>query len=132
MIQWCFLLSSSSSPSLSRSQVPSSALEIYQHSEVFRRHMGNLDLIVNMYNGIQTTLLPVERPLLKNQLDKINKLLSQGVGGSPAAISLNRTSTIIAVVSRTTANVRASGASLAPNTWREDMSWSIFVLTYLL
>ena len=50
---------------------PGSALEIYQHSEVFRRHMGNLDLIVNVYNWMQTSLLPVERPLLKNQLDKI-------------------------------------------------------------
>ena len=59
---------------------PGSALEIYRHSEVFRRHMGNLDLIVNVYNWMQTSLLPVERPLLKNQLDKIDKLLAQGIG----------------------------------------------------
>jgi len=32
---------------------PGSALEIYRHSEVFRRHMGNLDLIVNVYNWMR-------------------------------------------------------------------------------
>ena len=61
-------------------EAPGAALEIYQHAEVFRRHMGNLDLIVNVYNWMQTTLLPVERPLLKAQLDKVDKLLAQGIG----------------------------------------------------
>lgn len=61
-------------------QVPPSAMEIYQRAEIFRRHTGNLDLIVNMYNDIQTTLLPVERPLVKSQLEKIDKTLSQGIG----------------------------------------------------
>lgn len=60
--------------------VPDTAMEIYQKVEVFRRHTGNLDLIVNMYNDLQTTLLPVERPLVKSLLDRIDKTLSQGVG----------------------------------------------------
>ncbi|GMH57655.1 hypothetical protein TL16_g02438 [Triparma laevis f. inornata] len=71
-------------------QVPESALEIYQRGEVFRRHMGNLDLIVNVYNKIQYSLLPVERPLLRSQLDKINKSLAQGIdSGSKKGKSLN-------------------------------------------
>lgn len=64
-------------------EAPSSALEIYQHAEIFRRHIGNLDLIVNMYNWIQTNLLPVERPLLRSELDSINKMLAQGICSSP-------------------------------------------------
>ena len=59
--------------------VPDTALQIYRKAEVFRRQTGNLDLIVNMYNGIQTTLLPVERPLVKNHLLKIDRVLSQGL-----------------------------------------------------
>ena len=61
--------------------VPDMALEIFG-KEIFRRHMGNLELIVSMYNFIQTSLLPVERPLLKHQLDKIDRLLSQGIGAA--------------------------------------------------
>lgn len=61
-------------------KVPPSALEIYQLVEVFRQYTGNLELIVNMYNDIQLSLLPVERPLIKNQLDHIDRTLSQGIG----------------------------------------------------
>lgn len=43
--------------------------------------MGNLDLIVNMHNNVEITLLPVERPLLQQQLDRIDQLLAQGIGG---------------------------------------------------
>jgi dynein heavy chain len=71
-------------------EVPPTAMEIFQRVEVFRRQTGNLDLIVNMYNDIQTTLLPVERPLVKAQLDRIDKTLSQGVGeGKNKAKALN-------------------------------------------
>ena len=71
-------------------QVPPSAMEVYQRAEVFRRHTGNLDLIVNMYNDVQTSLLPVERPLIKNLLEKIDKTLSFGVGeGKHKAKALN-------------------------------------------
>lgn len=71
-------------------EVPSSAMDIYQKVEIFRRHTGNLDLIVNMYNDIQTTLLPVERPLVKAQLDRVDKTLSQGIGeGKNKAKALN-------------------------------------------
>ena len=57
--------------------VPSPALTIFKRAEVFRRQTGNLELIVNMYNATHTNLLPVERPLLKSQLIKIEAALSQ-------------------------------------------------------
>jgi dynein heavy chain len=38
-----------------------------------------LELIVNMYNSTHTNLLPVERPLLKSQLIKIESSLTQGL-----------------------------------------------------
>lgn len=55
--------------------------------------MGNLDLIVHMHNSVETTLLPVERPLLQQQLDRIDLLLSQGIGGErphPPALALSK------------------------------------------
>jgi dynein heavy chain len=58
--------------------IPTHAADIFSKAEVYRRHTGNLELIVNMYNDIQTSLLPVERPLVSLQLDKLDKTLSQG------------------------------------------------------
>jgi dynein heavy chain len=46
---------------------------------VYRSQTGNLDLIVNMYNEILATLLPVEKPLLADRIEKINKSLQPGV-----------------------------------------------------
>lgn len=60
-------------------RVPESALAIYKKAETFRKHTGNLDLIVNMYNNIQTVLLPVERPLMKPYLAKVDKALAAGL-----------------------------------------------------
>merc|ERR1711865_933740 len=48
-------------------EAPQAALEIYEHAETFRKHMGNLDLVVNVYNWMQQEMLPVERPLLARQ-----------------------------------------------------------------
>jgi dynein heavy chain len=69
--------------------VPASAMEIYGRAETFRRNTGNLDLIVNMYNDIQTTLLPVERPLVRSQLDRLDKTLTQGIEGKNKTKALN-------------------------------------------
>lgn len=59
--------------------IPETALNIYRKAEVFRRQTGNLDLIVNMYNGIQLKLLPVEKPLVKHHLDRIDQILKRGL-----------------------------------------------------
>ena len=56
--------------------VPESASQIYKKAEVFRTQTGNLDLIVNVYNTMLTSLLPVEKPLVAQYITKINKLFS--------------------------------------------------------
>ena len=60
-------------------EAPQAALEIYEHAETFRRHMGNLDLVVNVYNWMQAEMLPVERPLLSKQLELLDDVLAQGI-----------------------------------------------------
>eukprot|EP00736_Rhodelphis_marinus_P010572 Rmarinus@m.9666 len=64
---------------LLRLDVPHSALDIYKEAERFRKQTGNLDIIVNMYNKMQTTVLPVERPLFKTKLEAIDKELNEGL-----------------------------------------------------
>jgi dynein heavy chain len=59
--------------------VPDSALQIYKKFEVFRQQTGNLTLIVNMYNDMITSLLPVEVPLVKVHFDRIDKTVTRGV-----------------------------------------------------
>lgn len=59
--------------------VPERAQKLYQKVNVYRSQTGNLDLIVNMYNEILATLLPVEKPLLADRIEKINKSLQPGV-----------------------------------------------------
>jgi dynein heavy chain len=60
-------------------EVPSSALEIFQKAETFRRQTGNLDLIVNMYNRMVSEMLPVEAPLMKTHMTKIEATLQSGL-----------------------------------------------------
>jgi len=59
--------------------VPESASQVYQKAETFRQQTGNLDLIVNIYNKMLETLLPVERPLLQSKLEAIDKILQRGL-----------------------------------------------------
>jgi len=61
-------------------KVPNSALIIYKKAEIFRQQTGNLDLIVDMYNHMLTSLLPVETPLFKSHFEGIDKMLSRVVG----------------------------------------------------
>ncbi|KAG7392404.1 hypothetical protein PHYPSEUDO_000812 [Phytophthora pseudosyringae] len=59
--------------------IPEDALEIYKRAEVFRRQTGNLELIVDMYNTIHLTLLPVEKPLVKGYLERMDQVLNKGI-----------------------------------------------------
>ena len=60
-------------------KVPERASGLYHKVNIYRSQTGNLDLIVNMYNEILATLLPVEKPLLADRIEKINKSLQPGV-----------------------------------------------------
>jgi dynein heavy chain len=59
--------------------VPSRASYLYSRVEIYRTQTGNLELIVNMYNDILATLLPVEKPLLKERIERMNSTLSPGI-----------------------------------------------------
>lgn len=60
-------------------KVPERARTLYEKVDVYRSQTGNLDLIVEMYNNIIETLLPVEKPLMQKRIDDINKLLQPGM-----------------------------------------------------
>lgn len=59
--------------------VPERAAMLYKKVDVYRTQTGNLDIIVDMYNGILATLLPVEKPLLSSRIDSMNKSLRPGI-----------------------------------------------------
>jgi len=59
--------------------VPPSAQEIYAKAETYRNQTGNLELIVNMYNGILSSLLKVEEPLLIDRIQRMDTVLLPGL-----------------------------------------------------
>ncbi len=59
--------------------VPESATSIFSKAETYRQCTGNLDLIVNIYNSILETVIQVERPLIQQKLDNIDKVLTKGI-----------------------------------------------------
>ena len=60
-------------------QVPERASLLYKKVDIYRTQTGNLDIIVNMYNEILATLLPVEKPLLADRIERMNKTLRPGI-----------------------------------------------------
>jgi dynein heavy chain len=59
--------------------VPQAALDIYQNANVYRRWVGQLDIVVQKYNAVLTELLPVEEPLLDEKIVKMDSVLSPGL-----------------------------------------------------
>lgn len=47
--------------------------------ETYRQYTGNLDMIVSAYNRVRTSMLPVEEPLLNNNIEAIDKTLKMGI-----------------------------------------------------
>ena len=45
-------------------EVPERANALYDKVNVYRTQTGNLELTVNMFNEVLSTILPVEKPLL--------------------------------------------------------------------
>eukprot|EP00879_Flechtneria_rotunda_P005416 GHRR01005708.1.p1 GENE.GHRR01005708.1~~GHRR01005708.1.p1 ORF type:complete len:1495 (+),score=578.36 GHRR01005708.1:300-4784(+) len=60
-------------------EVPSSAADIFQHADKFRQQIGSLDLMVGLWNKLQKTTLPVERPLVSAKLDAAEAALHRGL-----------------------------------------------------
>nr|XP_020013652.1 dynein heavy chain 17, axonemal [Castor canadensis] len=58
-------------------EIPGSAESLFSENETFRKFVGNLELIVGWYNEIKRTVMDVEFPLIKSELEEIDvKLLS--------------------------------------------------------
>jgi dynein heavy chain len=60
-------------------EVPQRASLLYRKVDVYRTQTGSLDIIVTMYNEILATLLPVEKPLLADRIERMNKALYAGM-----------------------------------------------------
>ncbi|KAM4843232.1 dynein axonemal heavy chain 17 [Thomomys bottae] len=56
--------------------IPVSAESLFSDNETFRKFVGNLELIVGWYNEIKTTVMSVEFPLIKSELEEIDVKLS--------------------------------------------------------
>lgn len=59
--------------------VPETAQALYAKVDIYRNQTGNLELIVEMYNNMLSTLLPVEKPLLADRIEKMGNALQSGI-----------------------------------------------------
>ena len=60
-------------------QPPPKAANIFAKSDTFRKYIFSLETISNMYNGIHTGVLDVERPLIEDKIKKIDAQIDIGV-----------------------------------------------------
>jgi dynein heavy chain len=59
--------------------VPETAKTLFEKVDTYRSQTGNLELIVDMYNEIIATLIPVEKPLMQKRISTIDKYLQPGM-----------------------------------------------------
>lgn len=59
-------------------EVPETARTIFESSDTFRQQISSLDLICSIHNKIQRTILPVEKPLVQQKLEEVEKTLQRG------------------------------------------------------
>ncbi len=60
-------------------EVPEFALELNKKEKQFRNWRGKLQLCVNKYNNMMTSILPVECPLVRTQVEKIHHVVQSGL-----------------------------------------------------
>ncbi|KAH6561308.1 hypothetical protein BASA62_009917 [Batrachochytrium salamandrivorans] len=60
-------------------QLPQEAVNIYSKAETFRKYIFSLESIANMYNGIRTGVMDVEKPLIEAKIKEIDAQIEQGV-----------------------------------------------------
>ena len=58
-------------------EIPGPAAALYSRNDTFRKFLANLDLTVQWYNKVRTTILEVEYPLIEEQLEEIDIHLKQ-------------------------------------------------------
>ncbi|PHJ22031.1 dynein heavy chain family protein, partial [Cystoisospora suis] len=64
---------------LQKLPVPEGAREVYAKFTTYRKQTDTMEMVVTMYNQILTELLPHERPLLAERIEKINAILEPGL-----------------------------------------------------
>ena len=77
--------SSSLNVAISHTQL---SMQIYERNVMFRQQVGNLQLIVGIYNNVQATILPVEKPLITQKLEAVDSALKKGLQVKTAYKSL--------------------------------------------
>jgi dynein heavy chain len=60
-------------------EVPERAQLLFKKVNIYRTQTGNLEIITDMYNEILSILLPVEKPLLQDRIQKMNSALEPGI-----------------------------------------------------
>jgi dynein heavy chain len=58
--------------------IPKEALDIHKQNDQFRSYITSLDYTVDSYNKILKTASAEEKPLIKNEMDKIDTDLEKG------------------------------------------------------
>ncbi|XP_048655651.1 dynein axonemal heavy chain 11 isoform X1 [Marmota marmota marmota] len=64
---------------MKKSDIPDSALAIFQKRNTILKYIGNLELLVQGYNKLKQTLLEVEYPLIEEELGAIDEQLEAAV-----------------------------------------------------
>lgn len=60
-------------------EVPETATQIFDKVDIYRVQTVSLELIVNNYNQIITCLHPVEEPLIKDRIEKMDLSIEDGL-----------------------------------------------------
>lgn len=58
-------------------KIPDAAKNVYQHNDTLWKFSTNLDLTVQLYNKVRTSVLIVEYPLIAKQLEDIDAQLQE-------------------------------------------------------
>ncbi len=59
--------------------VPEAASKIFKNGDTYRVYTANLEMVANMYNTMNRSLLNVERPLILVHMDQVEQCLQKGM-----------------------------------------------------
>ena len=78
---------------------------VYSKAEIYQQHAGNIQLIVNSYNLLLSSMADVELPLMLPKLELVDEVLALSNACAahamlPAAILLRGTKRLLAIMLR--------------------------------
>ena len=59
--------------------IPQCALDLYKKEKMLRNWSGKLQLCINKYNSMMTSMLPVESPLVRTEVERIHAVVETGL-----------------------------------------------------